>query len=36
MKRKSTSKIKKDLIAQKLNKWYYSGGMNNTKEFMEK
>jgi len=36
MKRKSTSKIKKVLIAKKMYKWYYACGMNNTKEFMEK
>ena len=36
MKRKSTSKIKKDLIALHLDKWYYASGMNNVEGFMRK
>jgi len=36
MKRKSTSKIKKDLIASRLYKWYYAIDMNNVREFMKK
>ena len=36
MKRKSTSKIKKDLIALYLDKWYYASDMNNVRGFMKK
>jgi len=36
MKRKNTSKIKKDLIAQNLHRWYYANDMNKIREFMKK
>jgi len=36
MKRKSTSKFKKDLIALEQYKWYYASDMNNIREFMKK
>jgi len=36
MKRKNTSKFKKELIALNLYKWYYASDMNNIREFMKK